>query len=83
MELLMNGTPAAHLSLAGTPAGTPLRYLSWNFGQGARAPYYIMVIIHIFFPLLQLPPTTNGWWKNFVANCFCFLLNKKNKFPHF
>ncbi|MDP4598363.1 MAG: MFS transporter [Pseudomonadales bacterium] len=46
----MNGTPAAHLSLAGTPAATPLGYLSWTFGQGARDPYYIMVIIYIFLP---------------------------------
>jgi MFS transporter, UMF1 family len=38
------------LSLAGTPAASPLGYLSWTFGQGARDPYYIMVIIYIFFP---------------------------------
>lgn len=38
------------MSLAGTPASTPLGYLSWTFGQGARDPYYIMVVIYIFFP---------------------------------
>jgi UMF1 family MFS transporter len=36
--------------LAGTPAATPLGYLSWTFGQGARDPYYILVIIYIFYP---------------------------------
>ena len=38
------------LSLAGTPAATPLGYFSWTFGQAARDPYYIMVIIYIFYP---------------------------------
>ena len=38
------------LSLAGTPAASPLGYFSWTFGQGARDPYYIMVIIYIFYP---------------------------------
>ena len=38
------------LSLAGTPAASPLGYYSWIFGQGARDPYYIMVIIYIFYP---------------------------------
>lgn len=38
------------LSLAGTPAASPLGYLSWTFGQGARDPYYIMVIVYIFYP---------------------------------
>jgi UMF1 family MFS transporter len=38
------------LSLAGTPAASPLGYLSWTFGQGARDPYYIMVIIYVFYP---------------------------------
>lgn len=37
-------------SLAGTPAASPLGYYSWTFGQGARDPYYIMVIIYIFYP---------------------------------
>ncbi len=41
-------TPA--VSLAGTPAAPPLGYLSWTFGQGARDPYYIMVVIYIFYP---------------------------------
>ncbi|MFT7652923.1 MAG: UMF1 family MFS transporter [Limisphaerales bacterium] len=36
--------------MAGTPAATPLGYLSWTFGQGARDPYYILVIIYIFYP---------------------------------
>ncbi len=47
-------TPAATLdhglSLAGTPAASPLGYYSWTFGQCARDPYYIMVVIYIFFP---------------------------------
>jgi UMF1 family MFS transporter len=38
------------LSIAGTPAASPLGYLSWTFGQGARDPYYIMVVIYIFLP---------------------------------
>ncbi|MBT3426980.1 MAG: MFS transporter [Gammaproteobacteria bacterium] len=38
------------LSLAGTKAAGPLGYLSWTFGQGGRDPYYIMVVIYIFFP---------------------------------
>ncbi len=38
------------ISLAGTPAASPLGYYSWTFGQGARDPYYIMVIIYIFYP---------------------------------
>lgn len=37
-------------SLAGTPAASPLGYFSWTFGQAARDPYYIMVIIYIFYP---------------------------------
>ena len=39
-----------NVSLAGTPAASPLGYYSWTFGQGARDPYYIMVIIYIFYP---------------------------------
>ena len=38
------------VSLAGTPAASPLGYFSWTFGQGARDPYYSMVIIYIFYP---------------------------------
>lgn len=38
------------LSLAGTPAASPLGYFSWTFGQAARDPYYIMVVIYIFYP---------------------------------
>jgi len=38
------------LSLAGTPAASPLGYFRWTFGQGARDPYYIMVIIYVFYP---------------------------------
>lgn len=38
------------MSLAGTPAASPLGYFSWPFGQAARDPYYIMVIIYIFYP---------------------------------
>ncbi len=40
----------SELSLAGTRAASPLGYLSWTFGQGARDPYYILVVIYIFFP---------------------------------
>ena len=40
----------ATLSLAGTRAATPLGYYSWTFGQAARDPYYILVIIYIFYP---------------------------------
>ncbi|MEM7079700.1 MAG: MFS transporter [Pseudomonadota bacterium] len=38
------------VSLAGTPAASPLGYFSWTFGQAARDPYYILVIIYIFYP---------------------------------
>jgi UMF1 family MFS transporter len=38
------------MSLAGTPAASPLGYYGWTFGQAARDPYYILVIIYIFFP---------------------------------
>ncbi len=38
------------LSLAGTAAASPLGYMSWTFGQAARDPYYILVVIYIFFP---------------------------------
>lgn len=38
------------VSLAGTPAASPLGYYSWTFGQFARDPYYIMVVIYLFFP---------------------------------
>ena len=41
---------AGPLSLAGTPAAKPLGYYSWTFGQAARDPYYILVIIYIFYP---------------------------------
>ena len=44
----MTSLHSSSLSLAGTPAASPLGYLSWTFGQGARDPYYIMVIIYIF-----------------------------------
>jgi UMF1 family MFS transporter len=40
----------SELSLAGTRAASPLGYLSWTFGQGARDPYYILVVIYIFYP---------------------------------
>ena len=43
-------TTKAGLSLAGTPAATPLGYYSWTLGQAARDPYYILVVIYIFFP---------------------------------
>ena len=38
------------LTLAGTTAASPLGYHSWAFGQMARDPYYIMVVIYVFFP---------------------------------
>lgn len=38
------------LSFAGTPAASPLGYYSWAFGQAAHDPFYIMVVIYIFFP---------------------------------
>lgn len=38
------------VSLAGTPAAGPLGYTSWALGQGARDPYYILVVIYIFYP---------------------------------
>lgn len=40
----------APLSLAGTPAASPLGYTSWMLGQAAREPLFIMVVIYIFFP---------------------------------
>lgn len=45
-----NNLNANAVSLAGTPAASPLGYFSWTFGQAARDPYYIMVIIYIFYP---------------------------------
>ena len=47
---LNNSAALGSLSLAGTPAATPLGYYSWTFGQAARDPYYILVIIYIFYP---------------------------------
>lgn len=41
---------SATLSLAGTPAASRLGYISWIFGQAAREPLYILVVIYIFFP---------------------------------
>ena len=38
------------LSIAGTPAASPLGYFSWTSGQLGRDPYYILVVIYIFFP---------------------------------
>jgi len=38
------------VSLAGTPAPPPLAQVSWALGQGARDPYYILVVIYIFYP---------------------------------
>jgi len=43
-------TPSGELSLAGTPAAGRRGYISWAFGQGARDPYYILVVIYIFYP---------------------------------
>ena len=37
-------------SIAGTPAASPLGYFSWTSGQLGRDPYYILVVIYIFFP---------------------------------
>lgn len=38
------------LSLAGTPAASPLGYFSWTFGQAARDPYYFLVVVYVFYP---------------------------------
>ena len=43
-------TTTTAVTLAGSPAAAPLGYFSWPFGQAARDPYYIMVIIYIFYP---------------------------------
>ena len=43
-------SPTHEASLAGTPAAGPRGYVSWAFGQGARDPYYILVVIYIFYP---------------------------------
>ncbi len=44
---------SSNLSIAGTPAASPLGYFSWTSIQAARDPLYIMVIIYIFFPYLS------------------------------
>ena len=38
------------LTLNGQPAARPLGYVSWAACQGARDPYYILVVIYIFYP---------------------------------
>ena len=38
------------LTLNGNKAASPLGYLSWAACQGARDPYYILVVIYIFYP---------------------------------
>ena len=43
-------TTTTAVTLSGSPAAAPLGYFSWPFGQAARDPYYIMVIIYIFYP---------------------------------
>lgn len=48
MTIGSNGS--ATLSLAGTQPAGPLGYYSWTFGQAARDPLYILVVIYIFFP---------------------------------
>ncbi len=48
MTIASNGS--ATLSLAGTKPASPLGYYSWTFGQAARDPLYILVVIYIFFP---------------------------------
>lgn len=48
---MANGMPGpTTLSLAGTQPAPPLGYYSWTFGQAARDPLYILVVIYIFFP---------------------------------
>lgn len=37
-------------TLAGTVAASPLGSFSWSLAQGARDPYYILVVIYIFYP---------------------------------
>lgn len=46
----MNDRADRELSLAGTPAASRLGQAGWAFGQGARDPYYILVVIYIFYP---------------------------------
>ena len=41
---------APSLTLSGQPAASPLGYVSWAACQGARDPYYILVVIYIFYP---------------------------------
>ncbi|MEK9527811.1 MAG: MFS transporter, partial [Gammaproteobacteria bacterium] len=41
---------AADLSLTGAQPASPLGYYSWAFGQLGRDPFYILVVIYIFFP---------------------------------
>ena len=41
------------ISLAGTPAASPLGYYSWVFAHLARDPVYILIIIYIFLPYLS------------------------------
>jgi UMF1 family MFS transporter len=43
-------TSSTPLSLAGTPAASPLGTFSWMLGQAAREPLYVMAAIYIFFP---------------------------------
>lgn len=38
------------LTLSGEKAASPLGYYSWAACQGARDPYYILVVIYIFYP---------------------------------
>ena len=50
MSERMEDVPAADLSLTGARPASPLGYYSWAFGQLGRDPFYILVVIYIFFP---------------------------------
>ncbi|MEM7219156.1 MAG: MFS transporter [Pseudomonadota bacterium] len=50
MSEATSGSVAPALTLAGNPATGPRGYLSWAACQGARDPYYILVVIYIFYP---------------------------------
>jgi UMF1 family MFS transporter len=41
---------ARSATLAGTPAASPVGYHSWALGQCARDPYYIIIVIYVFYP---------------------------------
>ena len=50
MSERMEDVSAADLSLTGVRPASPIGYYSWAFGQLGRDPFYILVVIYIFFP---------------------------------